>query len=58
MELLKNAEEIISRSTMQYAEDPTVGSDWVMSLIDEDGYPNGSMITAAKADGDRENAGS
>lgn len=51
MELLKKAEKIVCRSTMQYAEDPTVGSDWVMSLIDEDGYPNGSMITAAKADG-------
>lgn len=51
MELLKKAEEIACRSTLQYAEDPTVGSDWVMSLIDEDGYPNASMITAAKADG-------
>lgn len=51
MELLKKAEEIVVRSTMQYADDPDNGSDWVMSLIDENGYPNASMITAAKADG-------
>lgn len=51
MELLKKAEEIVMKSTLQYEDNPAVGSDWVMSLIDEDGYPNASMITAAKADG-------
>ena len=28
-----------------------LGADWVMALIDEDGYPAASMITAARADG-------
>lgn len=50
-ELLRKAEELITHSTMQYADDLRYGSDWVMSLTDEDGYPNASMITAAKADG-------
>lgn len=53
MNSLKKAEEIIVRSTMQTAEEPDTVSDWVMSLMDEDGYPNASMITAAKADGFR-----
>ena len=51
MELLHKAESLVAHSTMQYADDQRYGSDWVMSLTDEDGYPNASMITAAKADG-------
>lgn len=51
MELLHKAESLVTHSTMQYADDSRYGSDWVMSLMDEDGYPNASMITAAKADG-------
>lgn len=51
MELLHKAELLVTYSTMQYADNPLYGSDWVMSLIDEDGYPNASMITAAKANG-------
>ena len=51
MELLYKAETLITHSTMQYADNPWNGSDWVMSLTDEDGYPNASMITAAKSDG-------
>ena len=51
--LLNKAEEIVNRSTMQTLEISQVNADWVMSLIDEDGYPASSMITAAKADGFR-----
>lgn len=55
MDLLKKAEEIVSASTMQArnAAGIAYGSDWVMSLLDEDGYPAASMITAAAADGFR-----
>lgn len=49
IELLKRAEEIVNASTMQNREAP--GVDWVMSVIDEEGYPAASMITAAKAEG-------
>ena len=50
-ELMKKAEAIVSRSTMHTVSDSEGTADWVMSLMDEDGYPNASMITAAKADG-------
>ena len=48
---LKKAEEIVNKSTMQTVGDSECGVDWVMSLLDEEGYPAASMITAAKADG-------
>ena len=55
-ELMKKAEDIVNKSTM-YAignilpDKSGWEADWVMSLIDEDGFPAASMITAAKADG-------
>ena len=54
-ELLKKAEAIVNGSTMQAraAAGRPFGTDWVMSLLDEEGYPAASMITAAKADGFR-----
>ena len=54
-DLLKKAEEIASKSTAQArdAAGDAPGIDWVMSVIDEEGYPAASMITAAKADGFR-----
>ena len=48
---IKRAEKIVNKSTMQTAVEAECGVDWVMSLLDEDGYPTASMITAAKADG-------
>ena len=51
MELLQKAELLVTHSTMQYADDERYGSDWVMSFTGDDGYPNASMISAAKADG-------
>lgn len=51
MELLQKAEVLVTHSTMQYADDERYGSDWVMSFTGDDGYPNASMISAAKADG-------
>ncbi len=51
MDLLKKAEEIVNRSTMHGAENANGGADWVMSLIDEEGYPAASMITASRANG-------
>ncbi len=53
--LLSIAESIISRSTAQTrnAAGHAPGIDWVMSVIDEEGYPAASMITAAKAEGFR-----
>ena len=48
---LKRAEDIINKSTIHTCGDTGCTADWVMSLIDENGYPNASMITAAKADG-------
>lgn len=50
-EKLRRAEQIINRSAMLSAEHSECGVDWVMSLIDEEGYPSASMITAARADG-------
>lgn len=53
LNLLKKAKSIVSRSTAQarnasgHAPRPCI--DWVMSVIDEEGYPAASMITAAKA---------
>ena len=55
MDLLQKAEEIVNGSTM-YARRKLglpFGTDWVMSVIDEEGYPAASMITAARADGFR-----
>ena len=51
MDLLKKAEEIVNNSTMHTRNGVPCEADWVMSLIDEEGYPAASMITAAKADG-------
>lgn len=53
MELLRKAEELVNASTMQarVASGTGYGTDWVMSLIDEEGYPAASMITAASANG-------
>ena len=53
--LLSMAEALINRSTAQArnAAGHAPGVDWVMSVIDEEGYPAASMITAAKADGFR-----
>lgn len=36
MELLHKAETLVTHSTMQFADEPRYGSDWVMSLTDED----------------------
>lgn len=51
MDLLRKAEEIVNKSTIHTIGDSECGADWVMSLIDEEGYPSASMITAARADG-------
>ena len=51
VESLKRAEDIVNKSTIHTVGDTGCTADWVMSLIDEDGYPNASMITAARADG-------
>ena len=48
---LKRAEELVNKSTIHTCGNTGCTADWVMSLIDEQGYPNASMITAAKADG-------
>ena len=55
MDILQRAKEIVQRSTMhsRMEEGRTPGADWVMSVIDEEGYPAASMITAAAADGFR-----
>ena len=52
-ELLSMAEAIVNRSAAQARNAANVapGIDWVMSVIDEEGYPAASMITAARADG-------
>lgn len=51
--LLKRAENIVNGSTAhartEWERNHCI--DWVMSLIDEDGYPTASMITASRADG-------
>jgi len=51
--LLKKAEEIVNNSTAHSRNDWERNHciDWVMSVIDEEGYPSSSMITASKADG-------
>jgi len=51
MDLLQKAEEIVNNSTIHTLGEIGSTADWVMALIDEDGYPNASMITAARADG-------
>ncbi|MCG8527498.1 MAG: pyridoxamine 5'-phosphate oxidase family protein [Opitutales bacterium] len=51
MELLKKAEEIVNKSTIHTVGESGLDADWIMSLIDEEGYPNASMITASRADG-------
>ena len=48
---LKKAEELVNNSTIHTVGDSGGTADWVMSLMDEDGYPASSMITAARADG-------
>jgi len=50
-ELLKKAERIINICTMHTVGESGFSADWVMSLIDEDGYPTSSMMTASRADG-------
>lgn len=52
MDLLQKAEALVNQSTMHTVSN-TGCADWVMSLIDEEGYPAASMITAARADGFR-----
>lgn len=49
-ELIKKASDIIRQSTAFYSPE---GAEpfCVLSLIDEEGYPTSSVITAAKADG-------
>ena len=51
VDLLKKAEEIINGSTIHTIDKSGLGADWVMALIDEEGYPTASMITASRADG-------
>lgn len=53
MDFLKKAEQIAIKSTAQSRNEfgHAPGIDWVMSVIDEEGYPAASMITAAKANG-------
>jgi len=51
MDLLDKAEKIVNDSTMWTVGESGRGADWVMSLIDEEGYPAASMITASRADG-------
>jgi len=51
MDLLKKAEVIVNGSTIHTVGESGMSADWAMSLIDDDGYPASSMITAAKADG-------
>ena len=53
MDLLRKAEEIVNKSTIHTVEESGYSADWVMSLIEEEGYPTASMITAARADGFR-----
>ena len=55
-ELLSKAEKTINNSTMHTIGNILPGkteweADWVMSLIDDEGFPSASMITASKADG-------
>lgn len=52
-DLLTRAEAIIDRSTAcaRQQHGLQVSIDWVMSVIDEEGYPAASMITAARAEG-------
>ena len=51
MDLLIKAEEIVNGSTMHTVGESGLGADWVMALIDEEGYPSASMITASRAEG-------
>ena len=52
-ELLQRAEAIVNRSTAHARTEweRTHCIDWVMSLLDEEGYPTASMITASRSDG-------
>lgn len=52
-DLLKRVEEIINMSTTHARNEWERNHcmDWVMSVIDEEGYPCASMITASRADG-------
>lgn len=51
--LLKKAEEIVNKSTAHSRNkwERNHSMDWVMSVIDEEGYPTASMITASRAAG-------
>jgi len=49
--LLKKAQTLINKSTMHTVDDSGNTADWVMSVLDEEGYPAASMITASRADG-------
>lgn len=51
MDLLIKAEEIINKSTIHTVGESGYSTDWVMALIDEEGYPVASMITAARVGG-------
>ena len=52
-DLLRRVEEIVNKSTAhaRTAWERNHRIDWVMSVIDEEGYPAASMITASRADG-------
>ncbi|MBQ8497860.1 MAG: pyridoxamine 5'-phosphate oxidase family protein [Clostridia bacterium] len=52
-DLLSKTKEIINMSTAHARNEWKRNHclDWVMSVIDEDGYPAASMITASRADG-------
>jgi len=52
-DLLIKAMEIVNKSTAHARSEWERNHcmDWVMSVIDEDGYPAASMITASRADG-------
>ena len=52
-DLLARAKAIVNQSTAHARTDweRNHSIDWVMSVLDEEGYPAASMITASRADG-------
>lgn len=50
-ELLKKAEELVNKCTAHTETESGLTPHWVMSLIDDKGYPAASIITASRADG-------
>ena len=49
--LLKKAEALVDQCTAHTWDASGLTGDWVMAQTDENGYPNASMITCARADG-------